>query len=139
MTWQIECGVEPCAMPSRPSPYQEFAERLQLAFDRTTIKRGRGRVSEVASHYQVSRETARLWFAGSAMPELPRLIQIARDCDVALEWLATGRGSMTPPHAGVRDEGRPYMASLSEDEQAVVTAMRLLHPHRRRGLVALLT
>lgn len=129
-------------MPARPSPYTEFAQRLQTAFDRSAIARGRGRVTGVASQFGVSRETSRLWFAGMAMPELPRLIEIAEFCDVGLEWLATGSKQSTGQHSsGVRDESdsHPYFAALSEDEQAVVAAMRLLQPHRRRGLVALLT
>lgn len=128
-------------MPARPSPFTDFAARLETAFDRTGISAGRSRVTKVANEFGVSRETARLWFAGSAMPELPRLIEIAQFCHVGLEWLATGRGTSMPVVDMVRDdpESSAYVAGLSADERAVVAAMRNLHPQRRRGLVDLLT
>lgn len=127
-------------MPAKPTPYASFAERMERAFNRTPIGPGRGRVTKVAAEFGVSRETSRLWFAGVAMPELQRLIEIAHYCDVGLEWLATGREPSATHHQGVRDGAAGiYSAGLSDDEQAVVAAMRSLQPHRRRGLVALLT
>ena len=62
----------------RPAPYVAFANRLQRACDDSGVPGGRQRVTAVATHFGVARETARLWFAGRALPELSRLIEIAR-------------------------------------------------------------
>lgn len=115
----------------------DFAGRLQVAFNRTRIKPGRSRITEVATQFGVSRETSRLWFAGAAMPELQRLIEIADFCNVNLDWLATGRPARGDTMT-VRDD--PLSAyGLSADERSVLEAMRSLAPHKRQGLVALLS
>ena len=119
---------------SRSPLYVAFANRLQLACDEAGVPGGRHRVTAVASHFGVTRETARLWFAGRAMPELTRLIEIATEYHCSLDWLATGRG--TPSR--VREKASAYEA-LSPQERRVVTAMRGLTAKRRSGLVAFLS
>ena len=120
---------------SRSSPHVAFANRLRLACDEAGVPGGRHRVTAVATHFGVARETARLWFAGRAMPELARLIEIARDYHCSLDWLATGRGT---PSRVLHEKASAYEA-LSPQERRVVTAMRGLTPKRRSGLVALLS
>ncbi|GAB3786394.1 hypothetical protein GCM10028797_17900 [Dyella agri] len=90
----------------------------------------------MANHYAVARETARLWLAGRAMPEIRRLIEIADDCRVSLDWLATGRGPMVAP-PGVGERAHSYDV-LSVDEKALLQATRKLSLRRRQGLMALL-
>jgi hypothetical protein len=131
---------ETCHMQAKSSPYRDFAERLHKAFDRTKIKPGRSRVTEVATHFVVSRETSRLWFAGSAMPELQRLIELADFCDVSLDWLATGHGSIQKVRGtNMHEAAAGYGESLSTDERLVVDAMRAMQQHKRQGLVAFLS
>ncbi|KRF02162.1 DNA-binding protein [Frateuria sp. Soil773] len=122
-------------MSSKASAPGHFGQRLQQALDRTAIPPGRRRTTALANHYAIARETARLWLAGRAMPELPRLIEIADDCKVSLDWLATGRGPMIVPFVG--EEAGSYEI-LSPEEQKVLKAVRKLSSKRRQGLLAML-
>ena len=121
--------------PKAPVP-SDFGPRLQQALDRTAIPAGRQRTTALANHYAIARETARLWLAGRAIPELSRLIEIADDCQVSLNWLATGRGPMVVPPF-VSEEAKGYEV-LSPDELRVLNAVRKLSSRRRQGLLALL-
>lgn len=123
-------------MSSRVSAPRHFGQRLQQALDRTAIPPGRQRTTALANHYAIARETARLWLAGRAMPEVRRLVEIADDCRVSLDWLATGRGPMVAP-PGVGEQAQGYDV-LSTDEKALLQAVRRLPAHRRQGLMALL-
>lgn len=78
--------------PMPTAPYQEFAGRLHKALDRARFPADRARTGALANRYAVTRETARKWLAGLALPELERMITLATDFRVAFEWLATGRG-----------------------------------------------
>jgi len=115
------------------SPYTDFADRLQQACDEAGVPGGRHRVTAVANRFGVARETARLWFAGRILPELPRLIEIAAEYHCSLDWLAMGRTQ--PPKAG--EKAADYDV-LSTQERRVVKAMRGLGSKRRNGLIALL-
>jgi hypothetical protein len=75
------------------APYQEFAGRLHKALDRARFPADRARTGALANRYAVTRETARKWLAGLALPELERMITLATEFRVSFEWLATGRGS----------------------------------------------
>ncbi|WP_064504821.1 helix-turn-helix domain-containing protein [Frateuria defendens] len=122
------------------TPYAAFADRLHRACDKAGVPAGRQRVTAMADRFGVARETARLWFAGRALPELSRLIEIAGELDCSLDWLAMGRGTPQPgakPSRRVADPAATYDA-LTPQERAVVTAMRDLSEKRRAGLVALL-
>lgn len=118
---------------SRSAPYAAFANRLQQACDEAGVPRGRQRVIAVATHFGVARETARLWFAGRALPGLSRLIEIAGEYRCSLDWLAMGRE--TASQIGEQPSG--YEA-LSPQERRVIMAMRELTAKRRDGLVAFL-
>ena len=117
----------------RPVPYAAFADRLQQACDEAGVPAGRQRVVTVATHFGVARETARLWFAGCALPELPRLIEIAGEYRCSLDWLAMGRETAIR----IGEQASDYEA-LSPQERRVITAMRGLTAKRRAGLVAFL-
>lgn len=119
---------------SRSPPHAAFANRLQLVCDEAGVPGGRHRVTAVATHFGVARETARLWFAGRALPELSRLIEIAKEYRCSLDWLAMGRA--TPSRVG--EKASDYEA-LSPQERRVITAMRGLTAKRRSGLVAFLS
>lgn len=118
----------------RSASYADFASRLQLACDEAGVPGGRQRVVAVATHFGVARETARLWFAGRALPELSRLIEIAAEYRCSLDWLAMGRGPAFPKVG----EAASHYEVLSVQERRVIDAMRKLTVKRRDGLVALL-
>jgi len=119
---------------SRSPPHIAFANRLQLACDEAGVPGGRHRVTAVATHFGVARETARVWFAGQALPTLTRLIEIAEEYHCSLDWLAMGREA--PVDIG--EKVSAYTA-LSPQEQRMVTAMRGFTARRRSALVTLLS
>jgi len=116
------------------APYEEFAKRLRKALDRAGFEQGRGRTSALAARYAVSRETARKWLTCLALPEFPRIIELAKDFDISLEWLATGRGSIAP---GVGETGALYRR-LSDNEGHLLDAFRKLPESKRQLLVKFL-
>jgi len=71
-----------------------FAERFSEALDVAGVPAGRGRLRAVATMFGVSRESARKWLAGEALPETTRITEIANRLDVNGEWLLTGRGAI---------------------------------------------
>lgn len=90
-----------------------------------------GNAHQVATHFGVARETTRLWFAGRALPELSRLIEIAKEYRCSLDWLAIGREA--PSRVGEQVSAHEV---LSPQERRVITAMRGLTAKRRSCLVA---
>jgi len=63
--------------PDRPDsmpqpPHAEFARRLHRALDTSGFAAGRRRTGALSEYYGVSRETARKWLGGLALPELDR-------------------------------------------------------------------
>lgn len=117
-----------------PSPYNEFARRLHHALDEAGFEKGRGRTAALATRFNVSRETARKWLTGLALPELERMMALALFSDVSFEWLATGRGSL---RGGLRveDEREAYGDA---DEQQLIGLVRRMSPVRRRAWLTLL-
>ena len=53
-------------------PHAEFARRLHRALDTSGFAAGRRRTGALSEYYGVSRETARKWLGGLALPELDR-------------------------------------------------------------------
>ena len=117
------------------APYEHFASRLQKALDRADFEPGRGRTGALADRYAVSRETSRKWLAGLALPEFSRIIELAKDFDVSLEWLATGRGSAA---LGVAEASAVYRR-LSDNEGRLLEAFRKLPETKRQALVKFLS
>lgn len=117
------------------APYEDFAVRLRQTLDRSRFMQGRGRTSALADRYAVSRETARKWLTGLALPELPRIIELAKDFNTSFEWLATGRG-----HArlGVGEKSSDYQR-LTDDECRLLDAFRNLPEAKRQLLVDFLS
>jgi transcriptional regulator with XRE-family HTH domain len=117
------------------APYEDFAGRLRKALDRAGFIQGRGRTSALADRYAVSRETVRKWLTGLTLPELSRIIELAKDFDVSLEWLATGRGSMPP---GVGETGTVYRR-LTDSDGRLLDAFHKLTETKRQLLVKFLS
>lgn len=100
-------------------------------------------MTAIATHFGVSRETARLWSVGKALPELPRLIEIAVDYNVDLDWLATGRGAMLPQldrACGVAETMAEYDDQPRDQGfiRRLVTLGLQLPPNKRSALLELL-
>lgn len=115
--------------------YKDFADRLHHMLDRAQFEEGRARTSTLADRYAVSRETARKWLAGLALPELARIVELAKDFDASFEWLATGRGEV---HLLVAEKSTIYRR-LTDNERRLLDAFRKLPEVKRRHLVAFLS
>jgi hypothetical protein len=124
--------------PARPmtnAPHQEFANRLHQALDFSGFAKGRARTGALSAYYDVSRETARKWLVGLALPELERMLQIAVQQHVSFEWLATGRGTIEGKSLSVRENAAKYS---DPDELRLMGLMRKLSRKKRRALIELL-
>ncbi|MFC5743781.1 hypothetical protein [Dyella tabacisoli] len=129
--------------PKKHKPDPEFPNRLNHLCDSAAVPADRGRVTAVANIFAVARETPRLWFLGKVMPEIPRLIEIVDTFGTTLDWLVLGRGEVSAPYKGLKNqrvgEEKAVYETLSAQERAVIAAMRELSEKRRAGLLALLT
>lgn len=117
------------------APYEDFAERLRQTLDRARFEEGRGRTGALADRYAVSRETTRKWLNGLTLPELARIIELAKDFHVSFEWLATGRGQA---HLAVAEKSAAYRR-LTDSESRLLDAFRNLPEPKRRLLVDFLS
>ncbi|WP_058835323.1 helix-turn-helix domain-containing protein [Luteimonas abyssi] len=115
--------------------HADFAQRLQTALDASGIAAGRRRTATLAELHGVSRETARKWLSGLALPELERMIELALHHHVSFEWLATGRGEPTREGLSVRDASLKYG---DPDEARLLHLIRGLSRKQRRALIDLL-
>lgn len=117
------------------SNHEDFAQRLRHALDYSGFAKGRGRIGALAIQYNVSRETARKWLAGLSLPELQRMIDIAKQQRVSFEWLSTGRGSVDGNGVAVRDAGGQYG---DPEELHLAGLVHRLSRKKRRALIDLL-
>lgn len=117
------------------APYHDFARRLHRALDYARFLVGRARTSALADEHGVSRETARKWLGGLALPELHRLIDLAVRCQVGLEWLATGRGNLKHALSAVAETRAGYG---DPEELRLLGIVRKLSRKKRQALIALL-
>lgn len=126
--------------PMPTAPYQEFAGRLHKALDRARFPADRARTGALANRYAVTRETARKWLAGLALPELERMITLATDFRVAFEWLATGRGTQdVDPGVGTAVLREPTGHYVTDDTLAKLHSwLDGLTAEQREGLVKFL-
>lgn len=122
--------------PMPTAPYQEFAGRLHKALDRARFPADRARTGALANRYAVTRETARKWLAGLALPELERMITLATDFRVAFEWLATGRGT---PDVDTGKVVREITGTYGDDTlQKLHAWLDTLTDEQRKGLIQFL-
>lgn len=112
-----------------------FAKRLTRALDHARFPDGRTRTSALAMHFNVSRETARKWLSGIALPEMERMIEMAVDFRVSFEWLATGRGEMTAATRVAETNGSYQDPEL----QGLLAQVSRLPEVKRRALQLLLS
>ncbi|MBB3227506.1 transcriptional regulator with XRE-family HTH domain [Luteibacter sp. Sphag1AF] len=99
------------------------------------LKKGRGRTTQLADLFDVSRETARKWLNAEGLPELARQIDMAVRFGVNFEWLATGRGA--PDGAtGVREAPAMYRPETRDQLRLVGLVTRL--PRERRNALLVL-
>jgi transcriptional regulator with XRE-family HTH domain len=124
------------------APHEAFAGRLRKALDAINFPSDRARAGALADKYAVSRETTRKWLLGLALPELPRIIEIAQDTGASFEWLATGRYDtlpQTPPASqGVAESQFTAYADQGLELQ-LLQAFRSMPLKKQKALVELLT
>ena len=116
--------------------FEGFSRRLHQALDNAGFVKGRLRTGELARENNVSRETARKWLSGLALPELERMIGLAVQASVSFEWLATGRGEMVVSNSRVGEGGGEY--HLSNDEARLARIIHRLPNAKRSALLVLL-
>lgn len=119
------------------APAEDFAKRLRWSLDQAQFARGRGRASALALRYGVSRETARKWLNGLALPELERMVELATDFEVSFDWLATGRVPVLGEQLG-EDPGHYEGTPLSGDEMKVIQRLRRMPRRKLKVLLDLL-
>ena len=116
-------------------PHKDFARRLHQALDFSGFAQGRARTGALALHYGVSRETARKWLGGLALPELERMLELAVQQRVSFEWLATGRGTLEGKGLSVREHASKYE---DPEEMRLIGLVRKLSRKKRRAMIQLL-
>lgn len=117
------------------SPHKDFADRLDKALDYAGFPAGPVRIGQLAEQYGVSRETARKWMRGLALPELERMLRLAVQQRISFEWLATGRGTLEGVNLQVREPSGKYEDA---EELRLIGAVRKLSRKKRRALLQLL-
>lgn len=100
--------------------YQGFAKRFNEALDDIHVRPGRGRPDEVRKMFKVSRETARKWLSGLAMPSEDRRDEFKSKLTVRLAWLFFDEGQKG-------DEFTP-------EETAYLRKMQMLSPTAQVGI-----
>lgn len=116
------------------APHAEFARRLTWTLDAAGFPVGRRRTGALSEQHDVSRETARKWLGGLALPELERLIELAVHYRVSVEWLVTGRGEPQDVRLSVKDVTLKY---ADPDEARLLDIIRTLSRRQRRALIEL--
>lgn len=117
-----------------PTPHAAFSRRLHAALDQSGFARGRGRTSTLAGQYEVSREAARKWLSGNALPDLDRIVRMAVQTGVSFEWLATGRGEMKTD-TRIREAPEHYSNGVGDK---IMVLVRQLPPDKQRALLEFL-
>jgi hypothetical protein len=115
---------------------QAFAGRLDEACDIAGIPEGRSRASALAKRFGVSREAVRLWMSSAGIPDVLRVVDIATELNVCIDWLVAGRGCAVRDAAceGLADDGIPH----TEDERRLSAAIQGLNASNRAALAAFL-
>lgn len=68
-----------------------IAVRLSELFASIGFPDERGRAQRIASRFDVSRETARKWLSGEALPETWRLAEFVKHSPYTADYILTGR------------------------------------------------
>jgi hypothetical protein len=114
--------------------HKEFAKRLHQAWDYAGFPQGRHRTTNIADHYEVSRESARKWALGLSIPATERLKAMAVQMQISYDWLSTGRGTMDGKNL-VRETPSKYD---NPEELRLVGLVRKLPRKKQRALIQLL-
>src|SRR3546814_1150338 len=86
----VQCPTEPCmSLDSHPS--SASAQRIRLARRTAGLSQ-----AQLALELGVQRSAVSHWEAQRGKPSMNHLRQLALLTGVQFEWLATGRGAMTP-------------------------------------------
>lgn len=116
---------------------QLIAQRLNEAFAAMGLPPGHGQHKKIATKFDVSRETARKWVEGLAIPEVWRIVQIGRESGLGAAYL------LLDDTASEREDHReklkaaeptaPY--SLSTEEEALLGIYRSANYEGRKTIL----
>ncbi|MDN7490550.1 hypothetical protein QZM35_22830 [Burkholderia sp. AU45274] len=105
---------------------QAFSARLNRILDEIDgyPKKGGGRQVKLGKDWDVTQKAARKWLEAESIPELTRLMSMARRYGVNFEWLTTGRGEPTYIGVNISQEGNSQRidAGHSHDDQTLEKA-----------------
>lgn len=108
-----------------------FAERLNATLDaRNYPEKGRGRQIALGKDMGVSQNGARKWLEGESMPEIARMVEMAKRFNVSFEWLATGRNP-----TGSENETKPVL-NYSETVTYIANLAETLTPTQQEELIS---
>lgn len=94
------------------NPKLAFSRRLHQACDGARLP-VRGRAPYLAKITDVSKEAARKWLSGDAIPAMDHVVILAQHFAVGAEWLLTGMGQPAIGEAGMlTDEERRHIERL---------------------------
>lgn len=110
----------------------KFASRLDFALTQAGIPKDRARLRRVASMFGVSREAARKWLTGMAVPETRRIMAIAKRLRVSAEWLLTGSDH---GQAHGRGHTSPPAVVLTEIQQSIIDLLNDLTEAQQEELL----
>lgn len=68
-----------------------IAARLSELFESLGFPDERGRAQRIATRFDVSRETARKWLSGEALPETWRIAEFVKHSPYSADYILTGR------------------------------------------------
>ncbi|KWF90362.1 hypothetical protein WL95_27420 [Burkholderia cepacia] len=93
-----------------------FSARLNRILDAIDgfPKKGAGRQVQLGKDWGVTQKAARKWLEAESIPELTRLMAMARSYGVNFEWLTTGRGMMANTSHAMSQEGNPQKIDVDQ-------------------------
>jgi transcriptional regulator with XRE-family HTH domain len=108
----------------------KMAERIRQVRRKAKLSQ-----SQLAQKIKVQRSAVSNWESSSdILPTMLNLIAIAKACEVSLEWLGTGRGSMQLGHDPSIDTPAVDADVVERpDERELLACFRAM-PHRSRAL-----
>jgi transcriptional regulator with XRE-family HTH domain len=106
------------------------AERIRQARRKAGLSQ-----TQLAQRIKVQRSAVSNWESPSDIfPTMLNLVAIARTCEVSIEWLGTGRGSMQLSHDPAIDTPAVDADIVEQaDERELLASFREM-PHRSRAL-----
>ena len=130
----VECVTKDRSETMEPSiknadsdnPKIQFGRRLSAAFDLIGLSAlNYGRLNEAGKLLNVSSRAVGFWLAGSKLPQIDKLWEIAELTGASINWLQSGKGQML-----TKDE---------EDDKTIFELIKPLSKEQRQRAISVLT